>query len=75
MQLNYIFKILICTIVFHDQLFPYMKLTTISMKRDTLIEHKEATLICENNGPKGLFPNEKQRFSKTYSDYLMNGKD
>jgi hypothetical protein len=22
-----------------------------------------------------LFPNEKQRFSKTYSDYLMNGKD
>jgi hypothetical protein len=28
------------------------------MKRDTLIEHKDATLICENNGPKGLLPNE-----------------
>jgi hypothetical protein len=45
------------------------------MKRDTLIEHKEATLICENNGPKGLWPNEKKKFNKTYNDYLVNGMD
>ncbi len=63
------------TIVFHVRLFPYLKLTTINMKRDTLIEHKEATLICENNGPKGLWPNEKKKFNKTYNDYLVNGMD
>jgi hypothetical protein len=48
------------TIVFHAQLFPDLKLTTINMKRDTLIEH---------NGLKGLLSNEKQRFNKTYNDY------
>jgi hypothetical protein len=56
LQLDYILKTIdmYLTIVFYVQLFPYLKLTTINMKRDTLIEHKEATLICENNGPKGL---------------------
>jgi len=37
------------TTVFKASLLPYLKLTTTSMKRDTLIEHKEV-VVCEENG-------------------------
>jgi hypothetical protein len=32
-------------------LLPYLKLTTTSMKRNTLIKHKEAGVICKESGP------------------------
>jgi len=38
-------------IVFRVGLLPYLKLTIVGMKRDTLIEHKEAIVVCEENGP------------------------
>jgi hypothetical protein len=37
------------TIVFRISLLPYFKLTTIVMKWNTLIEHKEV-VVCEENG-------------------------
>ncbi len=37
-------------IVFRVGLLPYLKLTIVGMKRDTLIEHKEAIVVCEENG-------------------------
>ncbi len=38
------------TTVFKVGLLPYIRLTTIGMKRDTLIEHKEVVVVCEKNG-------------------------
>jgi hypothetical protein len=37
------------TIVFRISLLPYFKLTTIGMKWNTLIEHKEV-VVCEESG-------------------------
>jgi hypothetical protein len=37
------------TIIFRVGLLPYLILTT-SMKWDTLIEHKEVVILCEENG-------------------------
>ncbi len=42
------------TIVFKASLLYYLKLAMIGMKRDTLIEHKEAVVICEESGPISL---------------------
>ncbi len=42
------------TTVFRAGLLPYLKLTTTRMKRDTLIEHKEVVVVCEENGPVSL---------------------
>jgi hypothetical protein len=38
------------TIVLSVGLLPYLKLTTTSMKKYTLIKHKEAIIICEESG-------------------------
>jgi len=38
------------TIVFKVGLLPYLRLTTIGMKRNVLIKHKEATIGCEEGG-------------------------
>jgi hypothetical protein len=37
------------TIVFRASLSPYLRLTTIGMKINTLIEHKETIVVCEEN--------------------------
>ncbi len=42
------------TIAFRACLLPYLRLATASMKRDTSIEHKEVTIVCEENGPISL---------------------
>jgi uncharacterized membrane protein len=42
------------TIVFKASLLPYLRLTTISMKKNTLIQHKEIVVICEESGPISL---------------------
>jgi hypothetical protein len=42
------------TIVFGVGLLPYLKLATTGMRRHTLIEHKEAAVICEESGPISL---------------------
>jgi hypothetical protein len=42
------------TIVFKTSLLLYLILAITSMKRNTLIEHKEAIVICEENGPISL---------------------
>jgi hypothetical protein len=42
------------TIVFKTSLLPYLRLATACMKRDTLIEHKEAIIVCEESGPISL---------------------
>ncbi len=36
--------------IFRASLQPYLRLATISMARDTLIQHKEDVMICEKNG-------------------------
>jgi hypothetical protein len=41
------------TTIFKACLLPYLRLTTTSMKKDTLIEHKEV-VVCEENGPVSL---------------------
>jgi hypothetical protein len=38
------------TIVFKADLLPYLRLTTAGMKRNTLIWHKEAIIVCEESG-------------------------
>ncbi len=38
------------TIIFKASLLPYLRLATIRMKINTLIEHKEATIVCEESG-------------------------
>jgi hypothetical protein len=38
------------TIVFKVGLLPYLRLIITSMKRNTLINHKEAIVICEESG-------------------------
>ncbi len=38
------------TTIFKASLLPYLKITTIDMKRDTLIEHKEVAIVCEESG-------------------------
>jgi hypothetical protein len=38
------------TIVFKVGLLPCLRLATTRMKRDTLIEHKEAAIVCEESG-------------------------
>jgi hypothetical protein len=38
------------TTIFRTGLQPHLKLTTTDMTRDTFIKHKEATMICEENG-------------------------
>ncbi len=38
------------TIIFRASLLPYLRLATTSMKRNTLIEHKEVVVVCEENG-------------------------
>ncbi len=35
------------TIVFKSKLQPYLHVTIASMKRETLQQHKETTLVCE----------------------------
>ncbi len=35
------------TIIFKFGLQPYLHVTTTGMKRETLQQHKEATLVCE----------------------------
>jgi hypothetical protein len=40
----------ILIIIFKVGLLPYLILTTTSMKQYTLIEHKEANIVCEENG-------------------------
>jgi len=43
------------TIVFIIGLLPYLGLTTTRMKQDTLIEHREAVVICDQeSGPINL---------------------
>jgi len=42
------------TTIFRVGLLPYLRLTTIGMRKNTLIEHKEATIICEESGLNGL---------------------
>jgi hypothetical protein len=42
------------TIIFQANLLPYLKLTTTSMNKDTLIEHKETIVVCEESGPISL---------------------
>ncbi len=39
------------TNIFKSSLQWYLRLATIDMMRDTLIKHKEPTLICEESGP------------------------
>ncbi len=43
------------TIVFRLGLHPYIQLSIINVKRDTLIEHKEI-IICEESELKGYTP-------------------
>jgi hypothetical protein len=38
------------TIVFKASLLPYLKLAIASMKRNTLMEHKKAIVVCEKSG-------------------------
>jgi hypothetical protein len=38
------------TTIFRVGLLPYLKLTTIGMRRNTLIEHKEVAIVCEESG-------------------------
>ncbi len=38
------------TVVIKASLLPYLRLTTTSMERNTLIEHKEAIIVCEESG-------------------------
>jgi len=38
------------TDVFRASLLPYLILATTSMKKNTLIEHKEAIVVCEESG-------------------------
>jgi hypothetical protein len=42
------------TNVFKVGLLPYLILTIRSMKRDTLMKHKEAVVVCEESGPVNL---------------------
>jgi hypothetical protein len=42
------------TIVFRVGLLPHLRLVIETMKRDTLIEHKEAIVVCEESGPISL---------------------
>ncbi len=42
------------TIVFKTSLLPYLSLATTCMNRDTLIEHKEVVIVCEESGPISL---------------------
>ncbi len=42
------------TTIFKAGLLPYLKLTIVGMKKDTLIEHKEVVVVCEENGPINL---------------------
>jgi hypothetical protein len=42
--------IVFLTIVFKVTLLPYLKLATTCMKRNTLIEHKEVIIVCEESG-------------------------
>jgi hypothetical protein len=42
------------TIFFKAILLPYLRLTTIDMRRNTLIEHKEVVVVCEESGPISL---------------------
>lgn len=37
--------------IFRACLQPYFRLVTTNMARGIFIKHKEATLICEENGP------------------------
>ncbi len=39
------------TIILKVGLLPYLRLATASMKRNTLIEHKETVVVCEESGP------------------------
>jgi hypothetical protein len=39
------------TIIFRVGLLPYLILATTCMKKNTLIEHKKAVVICEESGP------------------------
>jgi hypothetical protein len=38
------------TTLFRTCLLLYLKLTIVGMKRDTLIEHKEVVVVCEESG-------------------------
>jgi hypothetical protein len=42
------------TIVFKASLLPYFIIMTASMKRNTLMEHKKAIVVCEESGPISL---------------------
>jgi hypothetical protein len=41
----------ILNIIFKASLQPYLILATIGMTKDTMIKHKEAIVICEENEP------------------------
>ncbi len=47
MKTTYVFFITI----FRASLQSYLILTTIGMTKNTLIKHKEAAVICQENGP------------------------
>jgi len=42
------------TTIFWVGLLPYLILTTAGVRRNTLIEHKEVVVTCEENGPVNL---------------------
>ncbi len=42
------------TTIFRLGLLPYLRLSTTGMKKNTLIKHKETTVVCEESGPISL---------------------
>jgi hypothetical protein len=42
------------TAIFRASLLPCLRLATINMRRNTLINHKETTIVCEESGPISL---------------------
>ncbi len=44
----------VLTTIFKACLLPYFRLAITSMKWNTLTEHKEAAIICEESGPINL---------------------
>ncbi len=42
------------TTIFRASLLPYLRLTTAGVKKDSLIEHKEVVVVCEESGPISL---------------------
>jgi hypothetical protein len=53
------------TTIFWVGLLPYLILTTAGVRRNTLIEHKEVVVTCEENGPVNLNYNVLLTIPKT----------